>query len=120
MSENSPENDDLSPVDKALKERLNALDAKLQNQHKEAAEKAPFGGAFAATPLNATTLRYSRISTELLVGICAGLGFGWLLDNWLETRPLFMLLLAFIGFGAGIYNVWRLMNGRTDKVGLKD
>lgn len=39
---------------------------------------------------------------ELVVPALLGGGAGYLLDRWLHTAPLFMLLLGFIGFGVGI------------------
>jgi ATP synthase protein I len=35
------------------------------------------------------------------------LGIGWLLDGWLGTKPLFMIVLMILGMGAGILNVVR-------------
>jgi ATP synthase protein I len=32
-----------------------------------------------------------RMSIELMVGLVVGLGIGWLLDGWLNTKPLFMI-----------------------------
>jgi len=115
MTTENPENTPENTGDKDLKKRLAALDVALQNQQKEAAETGLMvGGA----QLDAKALRASRIGTELLVAICAGLGLGWLLDKVADTRPLFMLVFAFIGFGAGILNVWRLMNGSYGNVGI--
>lgn len=48
-----------------------------------------------------------RMSIELLVGLLVGLGLGWLIDRWLDTGPLFMIVLMFVGIGAGILNVVR-------------
>jgi ATP synthase protein I len=48
-----------------------------------------------------------RMSIELMVGLVVGLGIGWLLDGWLDTKPLFMIVLMFVGLGAGILNVVR-------------
>lgn len=31
---------------------------------------------------------------------------GWLVDGWLGTRPLFTILGAFIGAGAGFYSLY--------------
>lgn len=31
---------------------------------------------------------------------------GWLLDRWLGTLPLFLILGAFIGAGAGFYSLY--------------
>jgi ATP synthase protein I len=59
-----------------------------------------------------------RMSIELVVGICVGLGLGWLIDTPMGTKPLFMLVLMFLGLVAGILNVVRLskdVQRRLDK-----
>lgn len=48
-----------------------------------------------------------RMGIELMVGVVVGLGLGWLLDRWLDTKPLFMIVLMILGMGAGILNVVR-------------
>ncbi len=50
-----------------------------------------------------------RVGVELLAAVIVGLAIGWALDAWLHTRPLFLILLAFLGGIAGIVNVWRLV-----------
>lgn len=32
---------------------------------------------------------------------------GWVADGWLGTRPLLTILGAFVGAGAGFYNLYR-------------
>ena len=48
----------------------------------------------------------------LTIGLATAL-FAWLgtlLDEWLGTEPAFVLLGAFLGFGAGFYSMyWRLV-----------
>ena len=59
-----------------------------------------------------------RMSIELVVGICAGLGLGWLIDWQMSTKPWFMIGLMFVGLAAGIFNVVRLskdIQRRMDK-----
>ncbi|HEX3665052.1 MAG TPA: AtpZ/AtpI family protein [Rhizomicrobium sp.] len=48
-----------------------------------------------------------RFGTELVVApvVCGGLG--WLLDRWLHTTPIFLLILFILGAVAGIRNVIR-------------
>lgn len=48
-----------------------------------------------------------RLSTELVAGIFVGGGIGLLLDKWLGTGPLFLLIFFFLGMAAGILNVFR-------------
>jgi ATP synthase protein I len=52
-----------------------------------------------------------RIGMELVVAVVFGLGLGWLVDQGLGTRPLAMILGMFLGFAAGIVNVYRAMKG---------
>ena len=59
-----------------------------------------------------------RMSIELVVGICAGLGLGWLIDWQMGTKPWFMIGFMFVGLAAGIFNVVRLskdIQRRMDK-----
>jgi ATP synthase protein I len=49
-----------------------------------------------------------RLSTEFIAGIIAGTGLGWLLDYWLGTTPLFLILGLGLGFAAAIMNVLRV------------
>lgn len=60
-----------------------------------------------------------RLSIELMVGLVFGLGVGWLLDGWLDTKPLFMIVLMFVGLGAGILNVVRASK-QLDKADTND
>jgi len=53
-----------------------------------------------------------RVAVELVAGIAVGGFLGWLLDSWLGTTPLFMVVLFFIGAAAGMMNVWRAATGR--------
>ena len=38
-----------------------------------------------------------RVATELVAGVIVGALIGWMLDNWLGTSPLFLVLLFFLG-----------------------
>ena len=40
-----------------------------------------------------------------------------MLDNWMETKPLFMIICFLIGGFAGIYNLWRQVAGHGLKIG---
>ena len=59
-----------------------------------------------------------RMSIEPVVGICVGLGLGWLIDTQMGTKPWFMLCLMLLGLVAAIFNVVRLskdVQRRMDK-----
>jgi len=40
-----------------------------------------------------------------VVAIGVGVGLGWLLDHFLHTKPIFMVVMFFLGAAAGIRNV---------------
>ena len=37
----------------------------------------------------------SRIATELLAGLIVGAGIGLMMDNWLNTKPLFLIVFFY-------------------------
>ena len=43
----------------------------------------------------------------LIASVLVGGGLGYLLDKKLGTTPFFVLLLGFLGFGAGIWEIIR-------------
>jgi len=47
-----------------------------------------------------------RFGTELMVGLGVGAGIGWLLDRWLHTTFL-IVVMTILGAAAGILNVMR-------------
>ena len=48
-----------------------------------------------------------RFATELGVALFVGAGLGWLLDRWLHTAPIFIVVMFLLGAAAGIRNVMR-------------
>ncbi len=48
-----------------------------------------------------------RISTELVAGVFVGGMIGWLLDRWLKTLPLFLIVFLLLGIVAGLLNAMR-------------
>ncbi len=61
-----------------------------------------------------------RVATELVAGVLVGAFIGWVLDRWLETSPLFLVLMFFLGAAAGMLNVWRMVSGRGMATGYFD
>ena len=43
-----------------------------------------------------------RLGLSVIIGVLAGV----LLDNWLGTRPLFILIGVVVGIGAAMYSIW--------------
>ena len=48
-----------------------------------------------------------KISTELVAAVFVGSTIGFLLDNWFDTKPLFIICFFFMGVAAGMINVFR-------------
>jgi ATP synthase protein I len=98
MSEQGPPHDL-----KSLGERL----SKARRGRKVTTDDAePGNGGF-----NAALALGLRIGMELVVAVVCGLGVGWLIDRGLGTRPWAMIGFLFVGFAAGLANVYRVMNG---------
>lgn len=47
-----------------------------------------------------------RSGIGVLTTVVLGSGLGWLLDSWLGTLPLFLILFFFVGAGAGLFNIF--------------
>lgn len=60
-----------------------------------------------------------RIGTELVAGLVVGVAIGWLLDDWLGTKPWLLILFFLLGAGAGILNVYRTVSGYGLAVGYR-
>jgi F0F1-type ATP synthase assembly protein I len=52
---------------------------------------------------------------ELVVPMIVAGGLGYLLDRWLHTAPLFLLILGFAGFGLGLRNMLKMANSLDKK-----
>ena len=49
-----------------------------------------------------------RLGTELVAAVAVGTIIGFILDNWFDTKPWFIITFFFIGVIAGIMNVIRV------------
>lgn len=50
-----------------------------------------------------------RVGTEIVASTVIALTIGYLLDQWLHTRPLFLVIFAFFGLVAGLINLYHIM-----------
>ena len=83
---------------KNLSARLEKLKKKKVN-HKENIEKN-------------TTINYSiavNISIELITGIALGVFFGLVIDNYLQTKPLMLIIFFILGTLVGFYNMYKTL-----------
>ena len=100
------ENDFSKNKQDSLKEKIESA---LQKQNKNHNKKKLIDKSFSSA--------LSRVATELLAGLIIGGGLGLIFDRWLDTKPLFLILFFLLGGIAGIYNLWRQLNGQGLKVG---
>ena len=49
-----------------------------------------------------------RLGTELVAAVVVGTIIGFILDNWFDTKPWFIITFFFVGVIAGIMNVIRV------------
>lgn len=49
-----------------------------------------------------------RLSTEFVVAVAVGGGLGWLVDDWLGTRPIGLLIFLALGIATGFMEVFRV------------
>lgn len=52
-----------------------------------------------------------RVGIELVSALAVATGIGWLLDSWLHTMPLFLVVFVLLGGVAGVLNAWRVARG---------
>tara|TARA_B100001057_G_scaffold458677_1_gene508156 strand:+ start:124 stop:417 length:294 start_codon:yes stop_codon:yes gene_type:complete len=57
-----------------------------------------------------------RLGTELVAAVVVGTIIGFILDNWFDTKPWFIITFFFLGVIAGILNVIRVANNMQKKI----
>ena len=98
-------------VSSSLSERISHLEQK----HRIADDTPPQ----ATIPQGGMALA-GRVSSELVAGLIVGAGSGWVLDRWLDTSPLMLVVMFFLGAVAGMVNVVRAVSGRGMAAGYAD
>jgi ATP synthase protein I len=102
--------------DEALKARLERLASALEDRRTREPHRTALDEASANTTGRAFSLGI-RVLSEFIAGIIAGGGIGWLLDDWLGTRPVFLLVFMTLGIITGFWNVYRIAAKPTGPAG---
>ena len=62
---------------------------------------------------------FFRSGIELLSAIIVSLVMGIMIDNYFNSKPLFLIIFLILGFAAGIMNVFRSVKRLGFEVGFK-
>lgn len=90
-----------------LDEKLRAAEAK-RRKTKAGPDDGGQGLAFAM-----------RIGVEIVAALIVGVAIGYFLDQWLGTKPWFLLVFFVLGAAAGFMNVFRVVGGLGGQVGYR-
>ena len=58
---------------------------------------------------------YSSLGFILPAGAVGGYVLGWMLDDWLHTKPVLALVMGFLGAGGGIVEVLRILTREEER-----
>lgn len=84
------------------------LDARLAKLNEKLKSARPEDQQQIASPSTSRSWSYAfRIASDLIAGPLVGGFIGWWLDNWLQTAPIFLIILFLLGLAAGFLNVIR-------------
>ena len=78
-----------------LKEKIKEAKLKTQDKYIGNNQPSPIGKAM-------------KLAVEIVAALAIGIGIGFVLDNFLDTRPLFIIMFFLLGSCAGILNVFRV------------
>ncbi len=77
-----------------LEARLEKARARNDPRRRENGSQGGYGAAF-------------QVAIEMVGTLVVSVGLGWMLDDWLATGPLFLVIFFFFGAAAGGLNVYR-------------
>jgi ATP synthase protein I len=106
MNANEPGQDPVGAEDA----RLTSLEGRLKVAHE--AEQIRTGKA--RKPPSKGYSQGNRVLTELIAGIAGGALIGWLIDRWLDSAPVALLVAMFLGIAVAFRNIIRISNERPE------
>ncbi len=94
--------------DRVLRARLEKLSGALEAQRRASQERREAGGGDQRSDGSGFAMGLAmRAASEFVASIIVGGFIGWLLDDWLGTKPGFLIAFFFLGVAAGIVNLVR-------------
>ena len=87
-----------------IKKRLDRLQDKLgdADERSGAAKKGPSAEESAAR--GRAMGNAFRIATDMIAGVAVGGFLGWVLDRWLGTAPILLIVFLLLGIAGGLLN----------------
>lgn len=104
---------------KQTPEDLSAFGDKIKKAREAEKSRQLWGRDFDKAPQSPLGLAF-RVSVELVSALVVGLAIGLALDQWLDTGPFLMVAFLFLGFAAGMMNVYRMATGMSGSLGYKE
>jgi ATP synthase protein I len=89
------------------RDKLDALAARIRQAGEKAGIRPP-----ETAKTNRNTASVTRIGSDFVVTVLVCTGLGWLADREMGTTPWGIVAMLFIGFAAGVMNVWRALEGQ--------
>lgn len=89
-----------------IKKRLDRLQNKLgdvDERHGGAADRKGMSAEESAARGRAMGIAF-RIATDMIAGVAVGGFIGWVLDRWLGTAPILLIVFLLLGIAAGLRN----------------
>ena len=93
--------------------RLNERLLKARGEDKETLQKKE------TEELDGQARQGIQAGVEFVAAIFLPTAIGYAIDGYFDTRPLFMLILFFLGICTGFYNVYRISKNMGTAVGVK-
>jgi ATP synthase protein I len=93
--------------------RLASLDERLrtvQHAEKVRTQQVPVGVGMSGKGAS----QGNRVLSVLLGAPLGAALIGWLIDGWLGTSPVALLVMLFLGFGAAVSQVYRISKERVE------
>jgi ATP synthase protein I len=103
-----------SDQDRALRERFEKISGAIEKKLSESggAGSSQDDQGSAGETSRAIALGF-RILSELVAGVLVGAFIGWQLDQWLGTKPWFLIVFLGLGIAAGFWNMVRAALKKT-------
>ena len=99
---------------------MNLTPDELDQKIKEARERKEQSSGTGKKEGNSEAAKAMRASADLVSALLVGGLLGYWMDKLLGTKPWFMIALFFLGFVAGILNVYRSQPGQEYKIGFRE